>query len=121
MQIRIPVILLASVVLVASAPAVDAAPASSDTTNVDFVRDVQPILQQHCSECHGVEENEGGLRLTSRDDLLQRNDSGEPAIVAGESAASELIRPSTLVDVFIFQFSIYILHFSICTNLPSPD
>ena len=62
---------------------------------VNFEDDIQPILQQRCSECHGLEAREGGLRLTGRDNLFVGNDSGEPAIVAGDSAASELIRRVT--------------------------
>ncbi len=36
-------------------------PAGADET-VDFVREVQPILQKHCLKCHGPEEQNGGLR-----------------------------------------------------------
>ncbi|WP_231740651.1 PSD1 and planctomycete cytochrome C domain-containing protein [Thalassoglobus neptunius] len=59
---------------------------------VDFDREIQPILQARCASCHGSEAREGGLRFLGRDDLFLRNDSGEPAIVAGEPSASELIR-----------------------------
>ena len=40
--------------LQAQKPAADQAGAP-----VDFARDIQPILQNHCYECHGAEENEG--------------------------------------------------------------
>ena len=33
------------------------------TTAVDFARDVFPLLQKHCFECHGSEKQKGGLRL----------------------------------------------------------
>ena len=33
---------------------------------VDFVRDVQPLLQQHCYECHGPDRQSNGLRLDRR-------------------------------------------------------
>lgn len=67
----------------------------ADAAEVDFNRDVWPILQARCAGCHGAEEREGGLRFQSRQDLLNRNDSGEPAIVAGDPAQSELIHRVT--------------------------
>ncbi|WP_197443481.1 PSD1 and planctomycete cytochrome C domain-containing protein [Maioricimonas rarisocia] len=56
---------------------------------------VTKILVQHCHECHGPDDREGGLRLLGRKDLFLLNDSGEPAIVAGRAAESELIRRVT--------------------------
>jgi hypothetical protein len=42
-----------------------------------FFRDqVHPILQENCLKCHGSEKLKGGLRLTSRDAILQGGDSG---------------------------------------------
>ncbi|MCA9036465.1 MAG: c-type cytochrome, partial [Planctomycetaceae bacterium] len=64
----------------------------SGIRQVDFASEVLPILQRRCLECHGPDAREGGFRLTSRDDLLLRNDSGEPSIVSGKSRASELVR-----------------------------
>lgn len=64
----------------------------------DFAADVLPILSAHCIKCHGSDAREGGLRLDSRSDLLQRNDSGIPAITAGDSSTSELIRRITSPD-----------------------
>ena len=49
--------------LQAQRPAVDA------TAPVDFARDIQPILQTTCYECHGAEESEGAAapRFARRD------------------------------------------------------
>ncbi|MCB1234069.1 MAG: hypothetical protein KDM91_03250, partial [Verrucomicrobiae bacterium] len=30
---------------------------------VDFVRDVRPIFEKHCYECHGETKQKSGLRL----------------------------------------------------------
>lgn len=61
---------------------------------VDFQRDVQPILAEHCAQCHGVDEGtrKGGLRLDLRDIALKGGESGDPAIVPGKPDESELIR-----------------------------
>lgn len=38
---------------------------------VDFVRDVQPILRQHCHECHGPKQQKNGFRLDRRRDAMR--------------------------------------------------
>ncbi|QDU12030.1 Planctomycete cytochrome C [Gimesia aquarii] len=57
---------------------------------IDFEKTVRPIFVKHCLDCHGPDDREGGLRLTSRKNILLRNDSGEPAIVVGKSDQSIL-------------------------------
>lgn len=39
---------------------------ASGVADVDFERDVRPILQKHCHRCHGEKKQEGGLRLDIR-------------------------------------------------------
>ena len=56
------------------------------------------LINSRCAECHGAEVREGGLRFLSRTDLLNRNDSGEPAIVPGKSAESTLLARVTSAD-----------------------
>ena len=57
---------------------------------VDFARDIQPILSEHCFKCHGKEKRKGGLRLTNRRDAFTPGDSGDLSIVPGKSAESPL-------------------------------
>ena len=72
-----------------------AAPAPA---KVDFARDIQPILANRCYDCHGLEKAKGGLRLTSRGHALKGGESGEPVLVAGQSARSPLIQRVTATD-----------------------
>src|SRR6478735_2298317 len=67
---------------------------------VDFQRDVQPILAEHCAQCHGVDaaERKSGLRLDLRDSGLKGGDSGVPAIVPGDLEKSELVLRITSTD-----------------------
>ena len=44
---------------------------------VDFSHEVIPILKEHCTECHGGEEAEGGFSLNTRE-LFLDDDSAEP-------------------------------------------
>ncbi|QDT10345.1 DUF1553 domain-containing protein [Planctomycetes bacterium K23_9] len=55
-----------------------------------FERHARPILTAHCIKCHGEAKQEGGLRLTTLDELITGGDSG-PAIVAGKPDESLII------------------------------
>ena len=70
-----------------------AAFAVADETQVDFQREIQPMLAEHCAGCHGVDPGarQAGLRLDLRDHALAGGDTGEPAIVPRRPEASQLI------------------------------
>lgn len=57
---------------------------------VDFVRDIQPILESSCIRCHGHGKSRGGFRLDTRETTLEDGNSG-PALVVGDSRNSYLI------------------------------
>jgi hypothetical protein len=54
-----------------------------------FERHVRPVLLARCVSCHGDRKQEGGLRVDSREALLQGGDRG-PALVPGDLASSLL-------------------------------
>ena len=56
----------------------------------DFHKQVRPILEASCIECHGVEKQKGDLRLDTLANLLKGGDSG-PAIVPGNIDESILL------------------------------
>jgi len=64
----------------------------------DFERDVLPILQQNCIDCHGPDAAEADLRLDSMLFALKGGDSGESTIVPGASDRSYLIARVTHKD-----------------------
>lgn len=65
----------------------------SDEGDLELARAVQPILANHCWNCHGPDEHsrEGGLRLDVRSEALAARDGSAAAIVAGDSAASTVV------------------------------
>jgi hypothetical protein len=69
---------------------------------IDFTRDIRPILSDKCFACHGPDDDhrEGGFRLDVLESALGEADSGERPIVPGEAEASEVLRRLTTDDEF---------------------
>ncbi|HZU39355.1 MAG TPA: PSD1 and planctomycete cytochrome C domain-containing protein, partial [Gemmataceae bacterium] len=85
-------ILAVSIALMA--PTVQAAPPAQPASQAAaefFEARVRPILVEHCIACHGPKKQKGGLRLDSRQALIQGGDDGA-AIVAGQPDKSLLVR-----------------------------
>lgn len=70
--------------------------AQTDYDQVDFNRDVQPILSNHCYACHGpdVENNKSDVRFDIRESAIETG-----AIVPGNAATSLLIDRIYTTDV----------------------
>ena len=66
--------------------------ASQQSDTVDFNADIRPILNKKCITCHGGVKRSGGFSLLFRTEALSPNESGHPAIVPGDVAASEMLR-----------------------------
>jgi hypothetical protein len=59
--------------------------------DVDFKRDILPLMTKHCIDCHGPDTDESNLRLDSPVHALRGGNSGEPAIVPGRAERSYLL------------------------------
>jgi mono/diheme cytochrome c family protein len=70
------------------------APASRQ---VDFVKDIKPLFDASCVQCHAKGKTKGGLSLETRDALLKGGESG-PAVVPGKSAESRLVHLVAALD-----------------------
>jgi len=75
--------------------------AAAIASDVDFNRDVRPILAAHCLACHGPDEasREADLRLDQRASAVADR-GGSAAVVPGDPEASELLRRVTSDDEF---------------------
>jgi len=84
--------MLFRLLIVAILPCATIAPLIAEEPSLDFARDVRPILQRHCLECHGPKVQKGKLRLDTRDALQKKSE-----------LAVEILRrvglPKTDVDV----------------------
>ena len=65
--------------------------------DVDFRRDVRPILVKHCVACHGPRTHKANLRLDAATLIHKGGESGR-AVVAGKPAASLLLSRITSTD-----------------------
>lgn len=58
----------------------------------DFVRDIRPIFQKHCYDCHSESQQESGFRLDVKAAAFRGGDNHGPDIIAGNALDSPLIR-----------------------------
>lgn len=58
----------------------------------DFIRDIQPIFERHCLNCHGPAKQKSGYRLDAREVAFRGGDHGERAIVPHDAGKSFLLR-----------------------------
>jgi hypothetical protein len=85
---RVVVVAGMAMVVAAPAPVVLVAPAAQVPARVDFGRDVQPILREHCYECHGPDQQMNGFRLDRRADAMRGG--GQTNIGPGNADGSRL-------------------------------
>ncbi len=69
-------------------------------SEIDYVRQVRPILATHCFACHGADEGtrEADLRLDHFAGATTELESGDTAIIPGKPAASSLVARITTKD-----------------------
>lgn len=79
----------------AAADTVASAEPAAGKQKVDFARDIEPLLDRSCAACHGGDRKKGKFSIASREAILQGGQSGEPALLPGNSGASKLIRMVT--------------------------
>jgi mono/diheme cytochrome c family protein len=75
-------------------PAQAASPATAPSVapdKVDFARDIQPIFQSRCYDCHGATKQKGGLRL-DQPTALKGGDSNEPLFLAHQPEKSHILK-----------------------------
>ena len=65
---------------------------------IDFEREVRPILINKCINCHGGIKTKSGLSFTNKNTVFDKLDSGEIPVVAESPLRSELFHRITSTD-----------------------
>jgi hypothetical protein len=65
---------------------------SAQRGGVDYFRQIQPLLQAKCYDCHQGGKAKGGLRLDQLASVLKGGKSDGPAVVPGDADESALIQ-----------------------------
>lgn len=64
---------------------------------VDFARDIRPLFEAACIQCHARGKDKGGLSLETRDAMLKGGDDGA-VVVLGKSADSDIVQRVASTD-----------------------
>ena len=63
----------------------------SVSSAVDFEKEILPILEDNCLDCHGPDKQKSEFRVDQRAIMLKGGDSGLSALIPGDAAGSYLI------------------------------
>lgn len=89
--------------LVTGGPLAGLSPAAAAAAELDFTRDIKPILSNNCYRCHGPDEAERkggstGLRLDTPEGAQADLGDGGRAVAPGQPSASRLLARVTSTD-----------------------
>lgn len=65
-------------------------PAASSQQGVTYAKDIKPILDDSCTDCHDVDKQKGKLRLDNLAAILKGGEDGK-VVTPGNSAKSKLV------------------------------
>jgi mono/diheme cytochrome c family protein len=66
-------------------------PLAGSAADVDYARDVKPVLRDRCYACHGALKQESSMRLDTVDSIRKGGDGGD-VVQPGQADESELVR-----------------------------
>ena len=66
------------------------APNAPRMSKVDFWKEIMPVFQASCIECHGPTRRSSGFRVDQREDFFSPR-GGAPLVVPGDAAGSRLL------------------------------
>ena len=91
MKKQVVLIILAVILVSAYAVVQSTSTGAASHTEISYARDVRPILESRCGNCHMGEFTSADLHIDSYESLMTGSENG-PVIVAGSAKESLLIK-----------------------------
>ena len=85
-----PVLALSFAALAAD-PDISKLPPPSDKKGVTYDKDIKPLVEKSCLQCHTGEKPKAKYRMDNRETFIKGGSSGDPAVVAGKSEKSFVV------------------------------
>ena len=101
--ITVELLVVEPVRIVVKAPAPKAVEAKAETpksADLDFFRDIYPIVKANCISCHNKTTTKAALNMETPELIKKGGDSG-PALVAGKGEESLIVRAASHLDDYI--------------------
>jgi len=66
-------------------------PPASEKKGLTFEKHIKPLLEKSCVKCHSGEKPKSKYRMDSLASVIKGGESGDPAIIPGNSAKSPMV------------------------------
>ena len=77
--------------LTAADPDITKLPKPAAKQGVTYDKDIKPIFEKTCFNCHGAEKQKGKYRVDSLAAAIKGGDSGDAAVIPGKSDKSPMV------------------------------
>ena len=75
----------------AADPDLSKLPPAAKKDGVTYEKDIKPMFEKSCVNCHGPEKPKSKYRLDSREAAIKGGSSGDAAVVVGKSEKSPMV------------------------------
>jgi hypothetical protein len=66
-------------------------PPAAAKTGLTFDKDIKPLIENSCLKCHSGDKPKSKYRVDSKANFVKGGESGDKAVVAGDSAKSPVV------------------------------
>ena len=66
-------------------------PPAADKKGITYEKDIKPLFEKSCVKCHSGDKPKSKYKIDSLESAIKGGESGDPAIVPGDSAKSPMV------------------------------
>lgn len=89
--VYLAILFLPASVALSAAPDISKLPPPAAKKDLTYDKDIKPMLEKSCVNCHGPEKPKSKYRVDSREAIIKGGESGDPAIIPGKSEKSPFV------------------------------